>query len=92
MVAVETICTEKKQLFINICLYSQKITRRIEEIFEDVKSNQQNQMKNLQHLSINRYRSVWNIISGMFSNFDIFEDFLCLIPLKATTTGEHILS
>ena len=52
MVAVETICTEKKQLFINICLYSQKITRRIEEIFEDVKSNQQNQMKNLQHLSI----------------------------------------
>ena len=50
---METICTEKKLYFLTyilICLFS--LTMLIEEKSEDVKFSQQNQLKNLQYLSI----------------------------------------
>lgn len=34
---VETICSEKKQMFRNVCLSSTTVTRRIEELSKDVK-------------------------------------------------------
>ena len=52
MSVVETICRKKKQLFSKICFPSRTVTRRIEEMSEDVKSSQQSQLKYLQYLSI----------------------------------------
>ena len=58
---------------------------------ENVKPSQQNQLKNLQYLSIDETTYATDadqfgiIISVIFPNFDIFEDFLCFTPMKGTT-------
>ena len=61
---------------------------RIEELSEDVKCNQQNQLNNLEYLSIaideitytTHIAQLRIFIRGIFSNFGMFEDFLLLIP------------
>ena len=52
MAVVEVICPEKKKLFSNVSLSATTVTRRIEEMSEDVKTRQQDCLKNLQYFSI----------------------------------------
>ena len=49
MEIVETVCPEKKSFF-SICLSSRTITRRIEDMSEDLKSN--SQIENLEYISL----------------------------------------
>ena len=95
MAVVEVICPEKKKLFFNVSLSATTVTRRIEEMSEDVKTRQQDCLKNLQYFSIAIDESTDTtdtaqlavFVRGVTSNFDIFEDFVELVPIKGTTTG-----
>ena len=97
MVAVvETICSEKKQMFTKCCISSRTLTRRIEEVSKDVKLRQINQLNSLEYLSICLDESTDTaqlgiLIRGVFTNFDIFENYLGLVSMQITTTGEDIL-
>ena len=63
-------------------------------MFEGDNSNQKNRLKNSQYLSIvidettDATAQLRIFIRGIFSNFAIFEDFLCLIPMNSTTAGK----
>ena len=89
----------KKKLFSNVSLSARTITRRIEDLSEDVKTRQQDCLKNLQYFSIAIDESTDTtdtaqlaaFVRGVSSNFDIFEDFVELVPMKGTTTGADIL-
>ena len=75
------------------------MTRRIEKLSDYVKTRQQDCLKNLRYFSIAIDESTDTtdtaqlavFVRGVSSNFDIFEDFLELIPMKGTTTGADIL-
>ena len=66
---------------------------------EGVKTRQQDCLKNLQYFSIAIDESTDTtdtaqlaaFVRGVGSNFDIFEDFVELVPIKGTTTGADIL-
>ena len=89
----------RKKLFFNVSLSARTVTRRIEELSDDAKTRQQDCSKNLQYFSIAIDESTDTtdtaqlavFVRGVSSNFDIFEDFLKLIPTKGTTTGADIL-
>ena len=99
MAVVEVICPEKKKLFSNVSLSARTITRRIEDLSEDVKTRQQDCLKNLKYFSIAIDESTDTtdtaqlaaFVRGVSSNFDIFEDFVELVPMKGTTTGADVL-
>ncbi|XP_076811749.1 general transcription factor II-I repeat domain-containing protein 2A-like [Clavelina lepadiformis] len=99
MAVVEVICPEKKKLFSDVSLSARTVTRRIEEMSQDVKTRQQDCLKNLQYFSIAIDESTDTtdtaqlavFVRGVSSNFDIFEDFVELVPMKGTTTGADIL-
>ena len=76
LTAVDFVCPEKKSLFVNISLCARNVTRRIEDIFADVK------------LSL---AQVDVFIRGINAHLDIIEEFASLVPLKDTTTGLSIL-
>ena len=66
---------------------------------EDVKTQHQDCFNNLQYFSIAIDKSTDTtniaqlaiIVCGVASNFNIVQDFVELVPLKGTTTGEDIL-
>ena len=66
---------------------------------EDVKTRQQDCLKNLQCFSVAIDKStdtkdtaqLATFVRGVSSNFDIFEDFVELVRIKGTTTGANIL-
>ncbi|CAK8696815.1 unnamed protein product [Clavelina lepadiformis] len=99
MAVVEVICPEKKKLFSDVSLSARTVTRRIEEMSQDVKTGQHDCLKNLQYFSIAIDEStdtmdtaqLTEFVRGVSSNFDIFEDFVDLVPMKGTTTGVDIL-
>ena len=98
MAVVEVTCLKKK-LFSNVSLSARTVTRRIEEMSEDVKTRQQDCFKNSQCFSIAIDESTVStdtaqlavFVRGVSSNFDIFKDFVELVPIKDTTTGADIL-
>ncbi|XP_076810261.1 general transcription factor II-I repeat domain-containing protein 2A-like [Clavelina lepadiformis] len=99
MAVVKVICPEKKKLFSDVSLSARTVTRRIEEMSQDVKTRQQDCLKNLQYFSIAIDESTDTtdtaqlavFVRGVSSNFDIFEDFVELVPMKGTATGADIL-
>ena len=78
---------------------SRTITRRIEDLSDDVELKQKNQVNKLEYFSIcldettdvTDTAQLGIFIRGVSTNFDIFEEFLGLVPLYNTTTGEDIL-
>ena len=95
MAVVESICPEKKELFLNATLFARTVTRRIEEM----KSSQEDCFEKLQFFSIAIDESTDTtdttqlavFVRGIKESFHILEKFLELIPMKNTTTGADIL-
>ena len=52
MAVVESICPEKKELFLNVSLSFRTVTRSIEEMPENLKSSQEDYIEKLQFFSI----------------------------------------
>ena len=99
MAVVESICPEKKELFLNVSLSARTVSRRIEEISENLKSSQEDYFEKLQFFSIAIDESTDTtdaaqlavFVRGIKENFYILEGFVELIPIKNTTTGADIL-
>ena len=68
-------------------------------MYEDVKTRQQDCFKNLQYflIAIDESTDLTDtaqlavFVHGVSSNFDIFEDFVELVPMKGTKTRADIL-
>ena len=96
---VESICPEKKELFLNVSLSARTVTRRIEEMSENLKSSQEDYFEKLQFFSIAIDESTDTtdtdqlavFVRGIKEKFHILEEFVELIPMKNTTTGAYIL-
>ena len=96
---IKSICPEKKELFLNVCLSARTVTRRIEEMSENLKSSQEDYLEKLQFFSIAIHESTDTtdtsqlavFVRGIKENFHILEEFVELIPMKNTTTGADIL-
>lgn len=96
--AVEVICPEKKQAFLNISLSGNTIAQRIEEMASNVKQHLHEKSKNFLNFSIaiDESTDITNtaqlaiFIRGVFDNFDVTEELLDLIPMTDTTTGSDL--
>ena len=99
MAVVETICPEKKEAFLNVSLSARTVTRRIEEMSENLKASQEDCFKKLQFFSIAIDEStdatdtaqLAVFVRGVSEDFTVLEEFVQLIPMKNTTTGADIL-
>ena len=95
MAVVESICPEKKELFLNVSLSARTVTRRIEEM----KSSKEDYFEKLQFFSIAIDESTDTTDTSQLAvfvreikeNFHILKEFLELISMKNTTTGADIL-
>ena len=100
LAVVDVVCPEKAQLFRNISLSARTVTRRICEISNDVKRQQVEKLNSLRYYSIAIDEStdvtdtaqLAVFIRGVNDNFEIFDSFVRLVPLKDTTTGADILA
>ena len=87
---------KKKELFLNVSLFARTVTRRIEEMSENLKSSQEDYFEKLQFFSIAIDESTDTtdtaqlgvLVRGIKENFHVFVE---LIPMKNTTTGADIL-
>ena len=95
MAVVESMCPEKKELFLNVSLSARTFTQRIEEM----KSSQEDYFEKLLFFSIAIDESTDTtdtaqlavFVRGIKKNFHILEEFLEMISMKNTTTGADIL-
>ena len=99
MAVVESICAEKKELFLNVSLSARTVIRRIEEMSENLKSSQEDYFEKLRFFSIAIDESTDTtdtaqlavFVRGIKKNFHILEEFVELIPMKNTAAGADIL-
>ena len=96
MAVVETICSEKIILFSNVSFSARTITRRIREIFDNVKYNQKDCFEDLQFFSIaidenTDTAQLAVFVSGGDGDFHLVENFVQLLLMMVTNTGADIL-
>ncbi|KAL4135442.1 hypothetical protein QTP88_007051 [Uroleucon formosanum] len=95
--AVEVICPEKKQAFLNINLSGNTIAQRIEEMASNVKQLHE-KSKNFLNFSIaiDESTDITNtaqlaiFIRGVFDSFDVTEELLDLIPITDITAESDL--
>ena len=91
-------CPEKADLFSTVSLSGSTITRRIEEMGDNLHQHLQNSSKKLSYFSLaldesNDVRDSAQLlifIRGMNDNFEVTEELAALQSIKGTTTGEDI--
>jgi len=98
MIAAEDVAPQDKLSFSAISLSRNIVTDRAKDIGEELENNLQKLCKAFVSFSIalDEWTDVVDtaqlavFIRGVTENFEIFEEFLGLTPLQATTTGEDI--
>ena len=96
MAFVETVCSEKMKLFSDVSFSARTITRRIREIFDNVKYNQKDCFEDLQFFSIaidenTDTAQLAVFVSGVNREFHVVENFVQLLLMMVTNTGADIL-
>ena len=96
MAVVEAVCSEKIILFSDVSYLARTITRRIREIFDNVKYNQKDCFEDLQFFSIAIDESTDTaqlavFVSGGDGDFHVVENFVQLFLMMGTNTGTNIL-
>ena len=96
MAVVEAVCSEKIILFSDVSYLARTITRRIREIFDNVKYNQKDYFEDLQFFSIAIDESTDTaqlavFVSGGDGDFHVVENFVQLFLMMGTNTGTNIL-
>ena len=86
----------KKKLFSDVSFSARTITRRIREIFDNVKYNQKDCFEDLQFFSIAIDKSTDTaqlavFVSGGDGDFHVVENFVQLLLMMGTNTGANIL-
>jgi len=98
MAVVSIVCPEKKLLFSDISLSRRTITRRIEEMSDDVQNRLQATCRKLEYFSIALDEStdlrdtaqLAVFVRGVTSTVDVVEEFFQIIPMRGTCTGQDI--
>ena len=89
---------DKKQILPEICLSRRTITRRVEEMAEDIENSLKIKISELQFISLALDEStdisdtvqLAVFIRGVDIKFNITEEFAYLAPMKGTTTGKDL--
>ena len=98
MLAVaDSICPEKKKEFANISLSARTVSRRVEEMATDVRLTLKDHLKTFTCFSVALDEStdvkdtsqLVVFIRGVTEDMQVNEEFLGLVPLKSTTTGQN---
>ena len=100
LAAVDVICPEQHNAFMVIPLSARTATRRVEDLASDVRSSMLTKFKSLDIFSIALNEScdikdtvqVTIFVHGVTHDIKVVEDFLSLIPMKATTIGKDVLN
>ncbi|XP_042325950.1 general transcription factor II-I repeat domain-containing protein 2A-like isoform X1 [Sceloporus undulatus] len=95
---VKVICPEKADVFNTLSLSARTISRRVEELGDNLKQQLQNSAKNFSYFSLalgesNNIRDSAQLlvfIRGINDNFEVTEELAALQSIKGTTTGEDI--
>ncbi|XP_042228654.1 general transcription factor II-I repeat domain-containing protein 2-like [Homarus americanus] len=98
LMASEDICPEKRQAFANISLSRNTVAERIGELSENINSQLKDKVKSFTAFSvtIDESTDVSDVaqlavfIRGVDENMQVTEEFVKLVPVKGTTTGEDI--
>ncbi|XP_042226267.1 general transcription factor II-I repeat domain-containing protein 2-like [Homarus americanus] len=98
LMASEDICPEKRQAFANISLSRNTVAERIGELSENINSQLKDKVKSFTAFSVAidegtdasdvAQRTVF--IRGVDENMQVTEEFVKLVPLKGTATGDDI--
>jgi len=96
MAAVETICLEKKEIFLDVSPSARTVTWRIEEMSENIKSRQADWFEDLRFFIDDSTDTTDTVPLAVFTrglneDFHVVENFVQLIPIKGTTTRADIL-
>ncbi|XP_042299832.1 general transcription factor II-I repeat domain-containing protein 2-like, partial [Sceloporus undulatus] len=94
----KVMCPEKADVFNTVSLSAHTITRRVEELGDNLKQQLQNSAKNLSYFSlaldesnnIHDSAQLLIFIRGINDNFEVTEELAALQSIKGTTTGEDI--
>jgi hypothetical protein len=98
--SVELVCPEKKNLFANISLSAQTVTRRIEELSENISQQLIDVSRSFAFYSLALDESVdctdtsqlAIFIRGINNDFEIHEELLKLVPIYDTNKGVDIFN
>ena len=98
LTAAKTLFPDKIDLISDISMSRNTVTRRVEDMAADVKQVFGDYCQTFQYFSLALDESTDEkdtaqlaiFVRGITSNFDIYEEFVQLVPLKDTTTGEDV--
>lgn len=98
MMAAEDICPEKRRSFANISLSRNTVAERINELSENLNSQLKEKVAKFVAFSvaIDESTDITDIaqlavfIRGVDENMQVTEEFVELVPMKGTTTGDDI--
>ena len=97
---VDCVCPEKRSAFESVSLSSRTVRRRIEEMSNNVQDSLKSRSSTLVTFSLALDESTDTkdtaqlaiFIRGVTSELLVYEEFLQLVPLHSTTTGQDIFS
>lgn len=101
MLAVaDEVCPEKKSLFESVSLSATTLTRRVEEMTKDLFETLKERCRACRYFAIAldestdiKHTSQLAIFfRGVTNDFDIYEEFVKLVPMKANTSGANVLA
>lgn len=98
LTTVDSICPEQRSTFENVSLSSRTVRRRIEDMSDDIHDSVKSRICDLVAFSIALDEStdvkdtaqLAVFIRGVTADLQVFEEFLQLVPLRTTTTGQDI--
>ncbi|XP_042204163.1 general transcription factor II-I repeat domain-containing protein 2-like [Homarus americanus] len=98
LMASEDICPEKRQAFANISLSRNTVAERIGELSENINSQLTDKVKSFTAFSVafDESTDVSDVaqlavfIRGVDENMQVTEEFVKLVPMKGTATGDDI--
>ena len=99
LTVVDIVCPDKKHLFENISLSARTVTRRVEELAENVKSSLRERVSEFVFYSLAFDEStdakdtaqLAVFVRGVNSQFHVTEEFASLVAMKDKTTGADVL-
>lgn len=101
MLAVaDEVCPEQKRLFKSVSLSATTLTRRVEEMTEDLFATLKERCRTCSYFAIalDEYTDVKDtsqlaiFFRGVTDNFDVLEEFVQLVPMKANMSGADVLA
>ena len=96
----DEVCPEKKAVFEKVSLSAPTLTRRVEDMKDDVLGSLKQRFRDCRHFAIALDEStdvkdtaqLAIYFRGVTDSFDVIEEFAQLMPMSGTTTGADVLA